>query len=175
MKCLNPILQRTILAIAVLAKQDLKFLFQNLLNQRREKMRNIVLALLLAVSLAIVAPVRGVQADGLVVDMPFDEGSGDTATDESGFGNHGELVGDVQWVEGESGSALSFRSPNDRVRIAHSDSLDVEDEFTIESWVKVPDKDGKLTIIEKGSLKLSVTFSEVVCTLIFEDVNWVPR
>lgn len=38
--------------------------------------------------------------DGLIGYWKFNEGSGDTAHDSSGNGNHGTIYGDPQWVEG---------------------------------------------------------------------------
>ncbi len=44
----------------------------------------------------------------------FDEGSGTTAHDSSGRGNHGTLIGDTQWVaDGLLGGALYFNDSND--------------------------------------------------------------
>jgi hypothetical protein len=64
---------------------------------------------------------------GLVLYLPFDEGSGTTARDLSGFGNNGTLLdasstnadGNTppQWTTGKVGSALSFDGVDDYVSL----------------------------------------------------------
>ncbi|MBU6320949.1 four helix bundle protein [Patescibacteria group bacterium] len=49
---------------------------------------------------------------GLVGYWPFDEGSGSTAYDRSGFGNNGTLVNSPAWTVGKLGGALSFNGTN---------------------------------------------------------------
>ena len=67
----------------------------------------------------------------------LDEGDGDVINDMSGNGNHGELQGS-EWVEGPDGApALSLNGQNDRVIIPDSDSLYLEEAWTITSWVFV--------------------------------------
>ncbi len=67
----------------------------------------------------------------------LDEGAGTAINDMSGNENHGELQGG-QWVEGpDGGSALSLNGNNDRVIIQDSDSLYLQNAWTITSWVFV--------------------------------------
>ncbi len=47
----------------------------------------------------------------------FDDGKGDTATDSSKNGNAGKLMDNPQWVDGQSGKALSFDVEGPFVRI----------------------------------------------------------
>ena len=56
----------------------------------------------------------------------LDEGDGTVINDISGNENHGELQGG-EWVEGPDGPALSLDGVNDRVIIADSDSLYLEE------------------------------------------------
>ena len=46
--------------------------------------------------------------EGLVFLMDFEEGSGDTVHDLSGFGNDGVVEGKVDWVNGKYGKAFNF-------------------------------------------------------------------
>jgi hypothetical protein len=46
--------------------------------------------------------------EGLVFLMNFDEGSGDTVHDLSGFGNDGVVEGKVDWVDGKYGKGFNF-------------------------------------------------------------------
>ena len=66
----------------------------------------------------------------------LDEGEGTVINDMSGNENHGELQGG-EWVEGPDGPALSLNGNNDRVIIADSDSLYLEEAWTITAWTFV--------------------------------------
>jgi hypothetical protein len=72
---------------------------------------------------------------GLVGLWKFDEGSGTTATDSSGNGNTGTLIGSPTWVNGKLGKSLSFDGVDDYVRVERSSSLDVTAQVTVETWV----------------------------------------
>lgn len=60
----------------------------------------------------------------------LDENDGDEALDSSTNGNHGTIQG-AEWVEGKFGSALSFNGTSGRVVISDSDSLDLQEAWTI--------------------------------------------
>ena len=96
------------------------------------------------VCLAIIAPVFGFTVE-IAAEIDFetargiwllDEGKGDKIEDISGNENHGELQGG-KWVKGPDGPALSLDGVNDRVIIADSDSMYLEEEWSITSWVYV--------------------------------------
>jgi len=72
---------------------------------------------------------------GLVGHWKLDEGSGTTATDASGNGNHGTIVGTPKWVTGVSGLALEFDG-DDRVDCGNSPSLDVTAPMTMMIWAR---------------------------------------
>jgi sialate O-acetylesterase len=69
-----------------------------------------------------------------VVDLTLNENSGSTATDHSGFQNHGTISG-ATWSPGYEGSSLSFTSEHDYVTIPFSPSLNI-DTFTAAAWIK---------------------------------------
>jgi len=71
---------------------------------------------------------------GLVACWHFDEGSGSIVYDSSGNGNDGTVHG-ATWTSGISGSSLSFDGTNDYVEVHHSGDIDLNNEFTIETWV----------------------------------------
>ncbi|MCK4342403.1 MAG: LamG domain-containing protein, partial [Phycisphaerae bacterium] len=74
--------------------------------------------------------------DGLVAYWSFDEGSGNTVHDSSGHANHGTKHG-ASWVEGISGTALSFDGLDDYVDVPHNDSLNpAGSPWTVSVWVK---------------------------------------
>ena len=65
----------------------------------------------------------------------FDEGAGSVARDASANHNDGKVVG-AKWVKGVRGNALEFSGGEGRVEVPHSPTLSMEDEVTIEFWVK---------------------------------------
>jgi len=98
---------------------------------------------------------------GLVGYWRFDEGTGTTASDASGTGNTGTLVGsstgllisDPIWETGRSGQALRFINRNTAVVVSDSPSLRIStDEMTVAAWVKVndfPSSNDDPAIVEK--------------------------
>lgn len=74
---------------------------------------------------------------GLVGHWTFDDGSGPTASDSSGSGNHGTLSG-ATWTTGHIGSgALSFDGEDDLVSIDSPTGLpNIDAEQTLSMWFK---------------------------------------
>ncbi len=68
----------------------------------------------------------------------FDDGSGITATDSSGNGNHGTLtyMAPSPWIDGKYSHALSFNENADWVTIANNATLQITGDLTISLWVK---------------------------------------
>ena len=73
----------------------------------------------------------------------FEDGQGDTVTDESGNGSDGVFVGDLKWVDGKFGGGLEFNGTDTWVKIGtkgDADSLAALDfnqseGFSIHAWV----------------------------------------
>ena len=75
--------------------------------------------------------------DGLVAYWAFDEESGDTASDSSGNGHDGTLMGDPQWTkDGYFGGALEFDQAGDEVNVPYHANLNQE-AFTVTAWANV--------------------------------------
>ena len=75
--------------------------------------------------------------DGLVAYWAFDEESSDTASDSSGNGHDGALIGDPQWTkDGYFGGALEFDQAGDEVNVPFHADLNQE-VFTICAWANV--------------------------------------
>lgn len=112
------------------------------------------------------------EDSSLVGHWKFDEGSGDVAGDSSGKGNDGTLVNDPTWVDGKFGKALSFDGSDNYVEVLDSDSLNITDEITIESWVYVVGSSGKIeNIVYKA---VSATSTEGVYRLrYFDNTNFI--
>ena len=79
------------------------------------------LALALSGAVALAA-----DADGLVAQYHFDEGQGGTVADSTPNKNIGSLKGEVAWVKGVSGMALSFSGTDGYVEVPPSASLDLK-------------------------------------------------
>lgn len=75
--------------------------------------------------------------------MYFDEGSGTTASDGSGNGNHGALQGSFNqpWPAGKLRTGLFFNG-NALVRVEDSTSLRLSNQVTVEAWVRLTSLDG---------------------------------
>ena len=75
--------------------------------------------------------------DGLVAYWDFNEKDGDTASDSSGNGHDGTLIGDPQWTnDGYFGGALEFDQVQDEVNVPYHADLNPE-VFTITAWANV--------------------------------------
>ncbi len=66
----------------------------------------------------------------------LDEGSGTTAVDWSGHGNHGTLEGDPQWVDGYDGGALEFDGSGDIVEMTDYKGVTGTQPRTCCAWIK---------------------------------------
>ncbi len=68
----------------------------------------------------------------------FDEGSGNTAKDSSGYGNHGTIHGAIYTTETPlgHGHALSFNGSNNYVNCGNKASLSLGNQGTISLWAK---------------------------------------
>jgi hypothetical protein len=72
----------------------------------------------------------------LIAHYRFDEGSGTTASDSSGNGNNGTLMGGPSWVAGVTGHALSFAAAGSTVQVPSSSSLTGMSTVTVAMWVQ---------------------------------------
>ena len=78
-----------------------------------------------------------------IAHWDFDEGSGQTAADSSGFANDGQLgsttgvdANDPSWLCVSGGYALDFNGTSDYVDLGSPASLDLTTTFTVAAWVK---------------------------------------
>ena len=89
------------------------------------------------VAIAVTAP-GGLPTLGLVAHYPFDENTGGTASDASGFNNHASVLNGANWVAGRVNGALSFDGVNDGLNLANLASLGTGNTpHTIASWVRI--------------------------------------
>ena len=72
---------------------------------------------------------------GLVAAYGFEEASGTTATDASGFNNTGTLINaPIRTDQGRFGKALQFNGVNSYVNVRHSDSINLTRAVTLMCW-----------------------------------------
>jgi hypothetical protein len=94
------------------------------------------------------------QADSsLVLYLPFDEGSGSTASDLSSYHNAGTIVG-ATWVPGVRGTALEFVSGS-HVTIPEIAAYDVTDAVSLLAWVKTTKSPLWGRVIDKSQYQIS--------------------
>ena len=87
---------------------------------------------------------------GLVAAYEFDAESGRRATDASGRGNTGSIIGAAWTSHGRFGDALRFDGAGEMVRIPASTSLDLEDTMTLAGWVRpLASQTGWRTVIHR--------------------------
>jgi len=65
----------------------------------------------------------------------FDETSGTIATDSSGNGNYGTLVGEPVWIEGQINGAVELDGTDDHVELPIGSTINTLTECTIATWV----------------------------------------
>ena len=75
------------------------------------------------------------RENGLVLWIPFYEGSGTTTHDLSGYDNHGTING-ATWTNGYRGYGLSFDGLDDYVDCGKGESLNLTNAITVEVWMK---------------------------------------
>ena len=84
------------------------------------------------------------SSDDVVGMWLLDDGNGATATDASGKGNIGQLVGNPKWVAGKFGGALEFDG-DDRVDCGDIDGVDGFTSLTALAWCRWDGGAGGLT------------------------------
>ena len=118
-------------------------------------MKKLLLSLVLVALIVLPAhfAYAGLQ-DGLVLYLPFDEGAGDKAEDQSGNGNDA-VVSAAEWVEGKYREAIATAAGGTNcVIIPHSESLVIEGEIAIMAWLKATEykaNDLKANWLNKGA------------------------
>lgn len=87
-------------------------------------------------------------ADGLVFAMTFEEGSGDQINDLSGNGNHGEVVGNVDWGAGSNGGGFHLDGAT-HIVVPNAEPLSsLTHPMTVGCWINPDEVGGWRSIIE---------------------------
>jgi PKD repeat protein len=86
---------------------------------------------------------------GPVAAYNFDETTGTTVADASGFGNTGTITGATHVTTGKYSGALSFNGTSNFVTVADANSLDLTTGMTIEAWINPSVATGTRDVIIK--------------------------
>lgn len=81
--------------------------------------------------------VMALDTTGLILYMSLNEGQGGTATDLSGNGNDGVVMGGATWVNGHIGGGLQLSAAGDFIQVPDSPSLDITDALTLAIWANI--------------------------------------
>ena len=97
-------------------------------------MRTNVLVLIASIILMAIIHVSGLAypKEALVVHIPFDEGKGNEAMDQSQNGFRAELERDYEWTQGKKGAAVEFKEGF--ARIPDDDRLNVP-QISVMAWI----------------------------------------
>ena len=88
-----------------------------------------------------------IKLDSLVVALPFDEGSGDTAKDLSPHGNDGLLVMGAKWGNGKFGKCVRVKKPA-HVEVENNESFQLhETDFTLAITINFTEEPGTVGLI----------------------------
>ena len=96
----------------------------------------IIVAILFVVCLMVQPQLSVAVDDGIVAYWALNDNGGNTASDSTGNGHDGDLIGDPQWVDGYYGGGLEFDQVGDEVNIPFHENLNSET-FTICAWANV--------------------------------------
>jgi hypothetical protein len=92
---------------------------------------------LVTLLLLCVSPLYALDTAGLVLYMPFDEGSGDKVLDTSGNGNDGTLEGGAEWADGNFGGGIYLAEIPDFIVVPNSATLDIAESLTLGIWANI--------------------------------------
>jgi len=96
----------------------------------------------------------------LVGSWSFEEGSGNTVFDSSGFENHGTIFG-ATYVTGKEGLGLLFDGTDDDVVVPYSISINPANEITLEAFVKRNSSSDGMVISKNGPYFLAIRDNKV--------------
>jgi hypothetical protein len=114
----------------------------------------------------------------------LDEGSGTLALDGSGYGNHGTLMRNPQWVTGHDGDALDFGGSSTYVDCGNDEMLNLG-VFSVSFWCNIPatqtwnhmvSKGSHVASGDPGSVNWGVMMVDAQEAILFEtynDTGWV--
>ena len=105
---------------------------------------NFVYVCLIVISLVLASQSFAEISNQTIVGIwLFDEGRGNTVKDSSVHGRNGEFVGELKWVEGNSGKALEFPGTKDNYVSIPAEEVFSMDKYSITAWIKTENLEGR--------------------------------
>ncbi|HGE73219.1 TPA: LamG domain-containing protein [Candidatus Poribacteria bacterium] len=99
--------------------------------------RKFLISITIYIILAFFSSLAYSAEEGLVSYWTFDDGKGDKAKDSGKAGNEGVIKGKSQWVQGKTGTALSFvKQDAIYVEVKNNPSLNIKEQITMCAWIK---------------------------------------
>jgi hypothetical protein len=135
-----------------------------------EEEKMIRLTLILALIVVTLFSSAYAVDESLILYLPLDEGAGGEAEDSSSYGNNGEIVGNVKWVEGKIGDALEL-SPGAYVELPEIPQYDVTSAVSLMAWVNTSSVTTWARIIDKSQWQdngFDLALSQVTHAPLFE-------
>jgi len=112
------------------------------------KSGHLCLIIMLAIVMAFSSVTLAKPPEGLVFFFAFDEGSGDTVKDLSGFGNHGTINGKADWIKGKFGGGFHFDGKTS-ISVPNKEPLtSLTHPMSVAAWVNPDALGGWQNIIE---------------------------
>ncbi len=108
--------------------------------------------LLITVLIIFIIPIIAIYADDEIIGMwSFDEGTGSTAYDETGYENDGTLYGSPNWITGVDGDAIFFDGTDDYIDCGNDSMFNFNstNAFTISCWIKPENLAAKQGVVGK--------------------------
>jgi len=109
-------------------------------------------------SAALLLGLTGTVHAKLVGHWGLDDGSGETATDSSGNGFDGTLIGNLTWISGQVGGALEFDGDS-YVNCTDDRTLDITGPFSATLWIRPGTEGGGDSAAPLGKADASVGWS----------------
>jgi len=125
---------------------------------------SIILAFVLFISIAYA------EDDTLILYLPFDDNTGDVATDASDYSNDGQLLAGAKWADGKINSCAELVA-NSYVEIPEIPVYDITDAVTLMAWIKTPSVSTWARIIDKSQWQdngFDMAISQVTHAPLFE-------
>lgn len=122
--------------------------------------------------------VYALDSKGLVLYLPFDEGSGAIAKDASGNGNDGRFQGKASWTTGKYGKALlvTEEAPDNMVVVKNNASLKLTTAVSLVAWCNLEAMpDGHNSIITKAEAWMIHTSNWRGPGFEWEPLFWTPN
>ena len=114
-------------------------------------MTRCLLAIAATMAALATAAAPATASTGVVGQWRLNEGAGIVATDSSGYGDNGTVIGPAGWFNGADGGGLKFDGGTARIVVADESQLDPANSVTVSAWVERTGSPGEYKyVVAKG-------------------------